>query len=479
MHSSPALSAALLAIVGLPAALAAPHKFDISKIHPSNIIQRDVAVIGGGSSGTNAAIGIKDAGKSVIVVENQASMGGHTHTYTDPATNMTSDYGVVVWHNTTIVQDYFKRFNIPLANQSFAGLQNQDYDFTTGMPVNVAPTDPQALAVGFQKYAGFLAQYPELEAGMFLPRPVPKVLAAPFGALVKQLGIEAIVPTLTSLNPGLGDPLKTPVVEFARVCGLGLLQQIGAGSFVTTARRNNSELYAAAQAELEADHSVLLSSYVVKSWRKADGVELLVKTPKGMKLICAKKLLITIPPRMEFLKPFNPTQAETAVFSKLINAGYYTSLVKNSGLPPTLQLSNRAADTEYNLPKIPGIYVTQPTAIPGVRTLYYGAELTSKTYPLSEEEVKAGIVAQLKKLQAANPQTMQQAEPEFVAYKCHAPFYLQATAADILGGIYDQMNALQGQHSTFYSGAAWRAQDSSALWAYNKQVVLPMLLKGL
>jgi heterodisulfide reductase subunit A-like polyferredoxin len=54
----------------------------------------DVCIIGGGSSGTYAAIRLHDLGKKVIVVEQQAHLGGHTNTYVDPSTNRAMDYGV-------------------------------------------------------------------------------------------------------------------------------------------------------------------------------------------------------------------------------------------------------------------------------------------------------------------------------------------------------------------------------------------------
>jgi hypothetical protein len=64
-------------------------------------------------------------------------------------------------------------------------------------------------------------------------------------------------------------------------------------------------------------------------------------------------------------------------------------------------------------------------------------------------------------------------------YTSHALFYLQAKADDTQKGIYDDMNALQRQSSTYWTGAVWRAQDSSALWQFNEKVVLPIVLKGL
>ena len=51
--------------------------FDASKYSSSDVIKRDVAVIGGGSSGTYGAIKLRDMGKSVVVVEKTGTLGGH------------------------------------------------------------------------------------------------------------------------------------------------------------------------------------------------------------------------------------------------------------------------------------------------------------------------------------------------------------------------------------------------------------------
>lgn len=44
----------------------------------SDVIVRDVVVLGGGATGTFAALKLKDAGKSVLVVEQKDRLGGHT-----------------------------------------------------------------------------------------------------------------------------------------------------------------------------------------------------------------------------------------------------------------------------------------------------------------------------------------------------------------------------------------------------------------
>ena len=100
-----------LFLIPLTASAIDPTQYD-----PSCIVHRDVCIIGGGSTGTYSAIRLHDSGQSVLVIEAQDRLGGHTETYTDPATNETIDIGVQVFHNISIVKDYFARFNIPPMN---------------------------------------------------------------------------------------------------------------------------------------------------------------------------------------------------------------------------------------------------------------------------------------------------------------------------------------------------------------------------
>jgi hypothetical protein len=474
----PSLPTLLIVLSHVHSALSYDTQHDKSKFKPEDIIVRDVAIIGGGSSGTHAAISLKDKGKSIVVVEQKARLGGHTETYTDPATGITQEYGVVVYHNQSVVQNYFKRFNIPLTPSSFGSPRSADYDLRTGKAVNVTHPDQQALGTALQKYAAFLSKYPSLEAGMFLPSPVPADLTMPFGEFAIKYGIGAAVQTFYQTNPGLGDILSVPVVENARVVGLDLIQQLSSNGLLTTARHNNSELYGAAQTELLASSSLLLSSTVSWSSRTNNSVELIVSTPHGKKLICAKKLLITIPPRLSNLRSLDLSHQEAGMFAKLIDAGYYVALVNNTGIPDDLLINNYAQNTRFNLPELPGVYLIQPTAIPGLKAIYYGSPRTNHT-SLSDASVKSAILKSIATLQKANPSTFNQTVPEIVVYTNHAPFYLQAKPEDTAKGFYSNMYALQGGRSTWWSGAAWRAQDSSALWKFNEEIVLPGVLGGL
>ncbi|KAK3209479.1 hypothetical protein GRF29_69g1981527 [Pseudopithomyces chartarum] len=294
------LSHSIVLALCLPAALAQTTNWDLKSFSAANTITRDVAVIGGGSAGTFAAIQIKDKGKSVVVVETKPRLGGHTETYTDPKTGRGIDMGVIVWHNISIVTDYFKRFDVPLTivgSDLSGGPQATEgvYDLKTGKAFPDPRPNQTAVGAAFQLYTQQLLKYPKLDEGMFLPDPVPEDLIMPFGKFAKKYKIEAALPTMFQYNAGVGDLLTVPTVENMRTWGLSLVSALQ-GGFLTTARHNNSELYGKAQNELNTAKSVLLNSQVVYAERNTTGVQLVVTTPTGTKLIKAKRLLITIPP---------------------------------------------------------------------------------------------------------------------------------------------------------------------------------------
>lgn len=85
---------------------------------PKDIITRDVCIIGGGSTGTYSATRLHDMGKSVVVVEKKDVLGGHTNTYIDPVTHIPIDYGVIDFHNLSIVTNYFTRLGVPWTTAS-------------------------------------------------------------------------------------------------------------------------------------------------------------------------------------------------------------------------------------------------------------------------------------------------------------------------------------------------------------------------
>ncbi|KAJ5672702.1 FAD/NAD(P)-binding domain-containing protein [Penicillium longicatenatum] len=435
-----------------------------------NNIVRDVAIIGGGASGAFAAVKLRDQGKSIVLIEKEAILGGHTNTYQDPDTKQTVDYGVQVYHNQQLVKDFFDRLNVSweIADPGFvSSVTPQFLDPETAKPVNYTSPDPTA---GLQAYAQQLAQYPDVELGFFLPDPVPEDLLLPFGEFIQKYpDIANATFTICSFGEGLGDELKQPTLYVFKNFGTDIIRDIATGFLITT-NRNNYEIYDHVTQLLGRD--VLLNSSVVNTTQRDNkGVELIVQTPGGYQKVTAKKLLITIPPKVDNLRAFSLDHHESNIFGKFVNTGYYTSLVNNTGLPPNYTSYSASPDTQQNIPKLPGVYVVTGTAIEGVFDIKYGSPS-----PLSDNDVKREILSYVRKLQANGIAEKLPDDPQFVAYNSHAPFELTVSADEIKNGFYGDLYSLQGYRSTWYTGAAFHTHDSSMLWNYTSEYVLPELL---
>ena len=436
--------------------------FDPAHYPQDSVITRDVAVIGGGSSGVYTAIRAKDSNKSVVVIEKKSRLGGHTETYTDPATGFSINYGVIVWHDLPLVRNYFARLNVPLSKLNFAGLSNKYLDFATGKE-----TFPGNFSDGIAAYIAQLAKYPDLETGFFLPDPVPEELLLPFADYVEKYpAIKPAVYYLFVSTQGLGDFLRLPTVYIFKNWGLDVLRNVQNG-FLTAASGNNSELYRNAGAVLGQD--VFLNSYVIATKRKkgAKCVEVVVETPSGRKLIRAKKLVITIPPLPEKLRGFDLGSEELSLFKRFSSKGYYAGIIRDPGIPAATLYQNAAADTPYNVPRLPGFYSLSPTRIPGLIDFKYGSDDI-----LSDARVKANMIADLERLHQVG--TFNNTfKPEIFVYSNHSPFELNVPARDIADGFYRKLYALQGKRQTYYTGAAFHSHDSSLIWGYTEAYVIP------
>jgi hypothetical protein len=477
-----ATSSAFFAI-STAVAKAASSDFDTSKFKPEDIIERDVAVIGGGSSGTYAAIALKDSGKSVIVVEKKGRMGGHASTYTDEATGEAVDMGIIIFHNITEVKDFYARFDLPLSPSDSFYTTQLHFDFCTGEPVASPPSSTfEETLAAFDKYLAVYNKYPGLTNGTILPDPVPKELYSPFGEFVEKYGIQAAVPPMYFYNPGVGDIMSNPLIEQFRYWSSHMVGGVANG-FLSPVSRNVSEIFGKAEAELLSESSVL-SSEVVRAHRPEDDeedVKLVVRTPTGSKLIIAKKLVIAIPPKVNYMAPFDLNGKEKSLFCKYINSGYYVGVLKNSGLFDNASITNAAeGNTEFKFPHLPAAYSFAPSPIPGLQLVTYATEQTKQSEPMTDEEVQTEVINTVKRLQKENPEIFAElTEPEFVDFHSHAPYSLQVRAKAIKNGFYEKLYKLQGQRNTHWNGAAWKGEDSSLLWKYTKEHVVPQVLEGL
>lgn len=396
------------------------------------------------------------------------STGGHTETYTDPATGIKDNYGVVVFHDLPIVHEYFARLKVPLGTANLAPpgpVTNLFVNLRTGksFPHFIPPNPSDALA----EYGRQLLKYPFVEEGFDLPDPVPKDLLLPYHAFMTKYHLEDALPFLFGFQQGLGDILNIPTLYMFKNLGIDLIRILqGTKVFLNAAGGDNSALYQNATVELGS--SVLLNSQVVAVERsQRSGVELVVKTPSGKKLIRAKKVLVTIPPTLTNLHPFNLDDQEQQIFGTFIQRYYYTAVIRNSGIPGNTAISNIGNDSPYRVPTLPAIYDISPAKIPG----HHDVKFISTTL-LSSEQVKREIVAAVKRL------PLNTTTPEFAVFSAHVPFELTVPANAIKRGFYRRLDGLQGKKHTFFTGAAFHTHDSSLLWQLTEKT-LNRLLKDL
>lgn len=67
---------------------------------------------------------------------------------------------------------------------------------------------------------------------------------------------------------------------------------------------------------------------------------------------------------------------------------------------------------------------------------------------------------------------------EFAALEDHGPMHLRVGADELEAGFIQDLYALQGRRSTWYTGAAWSAQFTTVLWAYN-DILLPKIVQDM
>ncbi|KAJ7194061.1 hypothetical protein GGX14DRAFT_476813 [Mycena pura] len=433
----------------------------------------DVVIIGGGSAGTYTAIRLQQQGKSVFVIEKEDVLGGRINTFHVPGTSTTFDYGVMIFANISVVNEYFADMGVALElldvgvarTTKYAKLNGGDATATTTVPTSVSWSNVTNSAT----YAPFLT------TGYDLPDPVPEELLMPMAS------IEAFDYTLFTFNEGSGNMLAQPtlyVLKYFTLFDAQILAGIQPG-FLTTAAHNNHALYDAALARLQsgANNSAVAVNNVTRIVRSASSVSVSVFTPGGAKTVHAKQLVIAIPPTLPNLISLatlglDLTANERALSAQFNNSYYWNMVIAGTGIPDNLFIDA----VDFAAPDaIPALYGVGSAGVDGLAVAYFG-----RPHHMGDAQVKAETVAALRRLARAsgwdNNGTF---APEFVGFHNHAPFLLTVDVGAVRNGFYRRLNALQGVKNTWWTGAAWQAPDSSLIWNFTETVVLPKVMESL
>ncbi|KAE8157756.1 FAD/NAD(P)-binding domain-containing protein [Aspergillus tamarii] len=420
----------------------------------------DVAVLGGGASGTYAAVRLHRQNRTIALIEQEERLGGQVNTYLDTETGTTVEYGVNQYTHTDAAIQLFEYLKVPYVRGTASSRQSATYfDFNTGG--NFYKKNKSMSSEALETYQGQLARYPYLEDGFFLPDPIPEDLLLPFGNFSRKFGIEHSV---ASLSVGMGDVLSLPTIYVMKHYGSAIFQN----KFIFTVHKNNQEIYDRAKELLEP--GVFLSSKSHRIQRNGDGdVRLCLETPTGTHLVHAKRLIMAVPPTLESLQNtgIDLGPEEETLLSNFSQTGYYTSLVRIPGLANDLSPLENADrnDTIFGLTKLPGIWRILQTAIPDLYIVEYGSKAV-----LSDDVVQRQMLTDLARLRDAGLISVKE-EPQIVRFSNHSPFYPYVGAKSIRRGFYQQLYALQGRRNTFWTGSAFHVPDSSLLWRFTESLL--------
>ena len=461
----------LLPFLLVGAAIAIPRNGDTTP--KTTVLERDVVIVGGGSSGTYAAIRLKDEGLKVVVVEKEDVLGGHADTYIDPDTGIPINMGVVVFHDLAIVREYFGRMNVSLAPVKGGNTSTQYYDFATGRAVPAfQPASESQFGQALQKYGTVLEKYPYLSVSLEdLPYPVPEELLVSFSEFIETNGLEDVVQLINSLSQCNGELWKRPAIYGVKGLGLALLQAVQKG-FINAESGDNNDLYRAAQKHLGDD--VVYNAVIESIDRSGHGISVRVNTPGGKVIVKAKKLLVAIQPTKENLKGIGLklTPEEANIFGKFESFFYGSAVFTHEGLDPDKSYNNIGTNTPFNLLTLPGAYSYHTfTGTNKVQT-YFGSEDPT----ITKEKVTSLIKDELHRLEAEG--NIEPGKAEFVFFSSHSPFHLHVDVDDIRKGFYKDLFALQAKTDTFWTGATFVEHDSSMIWTWTEKSLLPKVLRS-
>lgn len=396
------------------------------------------------------------------------------NTYKDPLTGATTDYGVVLFPNTSIVTDFWGHYNLSLIGVGQLGNNARGADFKSGtvFPAELSRTDPAATASNLTAYIAQLQQYPGLDLTWDIPYPVPEDLLISFGDFARKHDLSLAATYAAQLGQGMGNVLDLPTIFVLKAFDVQQVSALLQSSFLTSAESNTQVLYDKVQAELGS--SVFLQSHVKEVKRSDTGVEVSIECPSGtVKLIKGAKLVVTVPPLVKNLSFLDLDEQEKALYGKFNHSYYWNSIVINTGLPDNETYNNVDITAPSFVAAVPSVYTIQNVArIPGTFQAYFGS-----TTSFTDDEVKAEIIATIGRIRKGLGLPDPEKPTEIVALNNHSPFHLHVSRKDVSAGFYRQWQDLQGHKRTWWNGAATVKPASYAIWNFTETVLLPQLLQ--
>jgi hypothetical protein len=446
------------------------------------VINTEVAIVGGGASGTYAAVRLReDFNTSIVVIEPRDHLGGHVSTYTVPETNTTLEYGVQSYVRNQAAIDFLARFKINTLPFAAKRLTTITVDVETGAQLKgyISPA-ANATTEALKRWLDIVSKYDNmLEPGYWhfpQPQDIPAEFLVPVEDFVKQHQLEAAIPRIVAISGvGYGGIRHLLTLNLMQAFGATLTRQVLNNELLLPVG-SNSLVYQRALALLRDD--VLLSTRILKVHRASNGVTLFVKQGTQEYQINAKRILYTAPTSPNALAPYDLDEKEKDVFAQWTVDGEWIGVAKIPCIPENFSINhipsaavpnNQVAvkDWAYSL----RLDSTGPTGLSLFRVVL------GVNYTVSNDEYKKLVTEGVQKIQSAGT-VSGNCTVEFKAMSDHTRPVWKQSAEQLKAGFVQDLYSLQGYKNTWYTGSVWGAPYSSTLWNYT-DTVLPKLLADL
>ena len=429
---------------------------------PSEVLTRDVVIVGGGSSGTYAGVRLKELGKTFAIVERNDYLGGHGETFY-AQDDKPINYGVEGFFNNSVTLDYLAKLHVPYEHRVPAPAQDDYINLRTGEKVNAKEASINQTEA-LNKWVDAISQFDFLEDGSYnFPDPVPEDLLLTFRDFVKKYEIEESVWGVFSHGSGnILDMITLYVIQY-----IGVPHAAAAIQGYIRPSYGIADLYKRASKVIGSE--VLYESKIETVKRSSKGIEVTVRSSNGKsQLIKAKQLLVTIPPTTSHLSGFALDKQEMDLFTKWHYQSYYAVLMNETGIPDGHNIINIDPANQFSVPYEPFIWRIDAQRVPGYHTI----KLVGNEH-FSESDARELLDSSIERMGKVG--TFPTRKPEIVKWGDHTPVTMSALPEDIRNGFYKQLYALQGHQSTFYTGASWCSDYSTLLWGFTENVLRQML----
>ncbi|KAE8352563.1 hypothetical protein BDV28DRAFT_165461 [Aspergillus coremiiformis] len=458
----------------------------VSAVPPSNVLMKDVVIVGGGAAGAYAAVRLRDDfGKRIALIEKQDILGGMVDSYVDPKTGIPYNYGVMSFLEAGNATGFFQRFGVAIGPTSSVSVTTNYIDFETGELVDfqLPPmADQMAAMANFLRIVEPWEHLTQPSYSNFpTPDAIPEDLLLTFGEFITKYGLEDAVPLMfQTTGLGLGNMTEETTLFVLQGFGASMARAfLGKQGQFAVASGRNQDLYDAIGKHLAGD--VFYSSTVVDSQRTDFGVTLTVQNHKTNETtrIHARRLLLAIEPTAANMAPFDLDSDEQTILSKFTYTNEYTGLVNNAAFATN--------QSYFNLPATaaPSNYLALPNPSFTARIDYIGGDNLFRVTIIGNDTLDSAGAKRLVQeefntlLQAGRLTTTSDGEPlNWVAFSAHGPMHARVSVADVKDGFLQKLYALQGGRSTWWTGGAFSVNFQTILWEFD-EILFPELLQGL